>query len=126
VPIGGAVTKILTKVPRAGRALLPGLANASQQAYRAAQRINRWTPKDVHLAGAEGNRAKFAVGIDPRAEVAAALRRSDGLFLPNPNMPRSFRYVGNAGRVVGTRGQTRIRIIVKGGLVRNAFPVHAQ
>lgn len=126
----GLLAKALTKVPGAARFLGPlggsALSRASREALRASRNINKWTPKSYHLPGSSGARAKFAIGIDPRAEVAAALRRNDGLFLPNDEIRGSFRYIGDAGRAVGTKGQTRIRIIVKDGRVRNAFPVYVR
>jgi hypothetical protein len=99
------------------------LEKASSKAFQAADRIGEWTPKSYHLAGGTGSRAKFGAGVDPQAEVAAALRRDTGMFLPNEQIPGSFRYVGDAGRAIGTRGETRIRIIVVKGRVVNAFPV---
>ncbi|WP_040598505.1 RHS repeat domain-containing protein [Patulibacter medicamentivorans] len=102
------------------------LRKANAGAFEAADRIREWTPKSYHLAGATGRRAKFAEGVDPRVEVAAALRSDSGQFLSNEQIPGSFRYVGDAGRVIGTRGETKMRIIVVDGRVANAFPVRTR
>ena len=99
------------------------LRAASRQAAKAAGRINEWTPKSYHLEGGTRRQSKFLATVDPRAEVAAALQKGDGLFLPNPEIPNSFRFIGDAGREIGTKGETRIRIIVVDGRVVNAFPV---
>lgn len=50
--------------------------------------------------------------------------RSDGVqFLPN-QLDNTFRAIVPAGRVVGTSGETTIRVIVTNdGRVINAFPV---
>lgn len=53
--------------------------------------------------------------------------RSDGVqFLPN-ELDDTFRAIVPAGRVVGTAGQTNIRVIVANdGRVINAFPVNVR
>ena len=64
---------------------------------------------------------------DVRGLVQEALRSPNAQFLPNPNLPGTFRVVTNVGRPIGVKGQESIRVIV--GLdakVINAFPVHAR
>ena len=101
------------------------LADASEAAFRAADDPASIFIKNKHLASAGGNHAKFAsenIG-EIQGWVAQGLR-SDGVqFLPN-GVDGTFRAIVPAGRVVGTRGQTNIRVIVTAdGRVINAFPV---
>lgn len=134
--VGGLAAKaglaLTTKGVQAFRAWRAGavgrstLKKASNQAFRAADQIGSWSPKRKHLPGSGGKYSKFAQGVDPRKEAAVALRRNDGLFLPNPEKPGSFRYIGEAGRTIGTKGETRIRIIIQDGRVINAFPVKSK
>ena len=45
----------------------------------------------------------------------------------NPNLDGTFRIIADAGKVIGVRGQTKIRIIVgEDGKVINAFPVNVK
>lgn len=61
-----------------------------------------------------------------RAIVSEALKKSDANFLPN-NVEGSFRVVTNLGRVIGSKGQTSVRVIVgNNGKIWNAFPVNVR
>ena len=103
------------------------LADASSAAFRAADDPASIFIKNKHLASAGGNHAKFASESISEVQgwVAQGLR-SDGVqFLPN-QLDGTFRAIVPAGQVVGTKGQTFIRVIVTGdGRVINAFPVVA-
>ena len=70
-------------------------------------------------------------GRGPPAGGGAAAERSFAIY-PNRreegSVSRQLRIVAEAGHVVGTRGQQRVRIIIvrdtAGFRVENAFPVH--
>lgn len=101
------------------------LAETSSAAFRAADDPAAIFIKNKHLSAAGGNQARFTsdnVG-EVQGWVAQGLR-SDGVqFLPN-GLDGTFRAIVPAGQVVGTRGQTFIRVIVSDdGRVINAFPV---
>jgi hypothetical protein len=77
-----------------------------------------------HLPGAGGTHAKFAAGVDIQAVVAQALRAEGAFFKANPSIPGTFRVVADLGMVIGSKGETAIRVIVKyPGRVITAFPV---
>lgn len=102
------------------------LASASEKAFSAADNIDDWTVGAKHLPDAGGNWAKFATGVDPNQAVADALRSPDATFLPNSNpaLPGSFVVQADVGFVVGTKGQTAIRVVVSnGGEIITAYPV---
>lgn len=104
------------------------LSEASAAAFRAADDPASIFIKNKHLATAGGNHAKFAstdIG-EVQGWVAQGLR-SDGVqFLPN-QLDGTFRAIVPAGQVVGTKGQTSIRVIVTNdGRVINAFPVNTR
>ena len=101
------------------------LAEASASAFRAADDPASIFIKNKHLASAGGNSAKFASTDIAQVQrwVAEGLRSEGAMFLPN-QLDGTFRVVADLGRVVGTRGQKRIRAIVTNdGRVINAFPV---
>lgn len=102
------------------------LAHASATAFRLADRPGDAFIKNKHLAGAGGRVAKF--NSDDIAEIQGWISkglRSDGVrFYPN-GVDGTFRAVVPAGRVIGTKGQTNIRVIITDdGRAINAFPVH--
>ena len=104
------------------------LADASAAAFRAADNPASIFIKNKHLASSGIRGGRFA--SDDVAEVqrwVARGLRSDGVqFLPN-QLDDTFRAIVPAGRVVGTGGQTNIRVIVTNdGRVINAFPVHVR
>ena len=100
------------------------LDDASRAAFQAADDIGSFTVKTKHLPGAGGSWNKFAEGVDPYAAIQDALRSGNAQFVPNPNLPNTFRVVTDVGYTVGTRGETALRVIVTNdGRVINAFPV---
>ncbi len=105
------------------------LKKASETAFETASKVDNWIPKDKHLLGSTAKRsAKFVTNDfgDVRAVVAEALRSPNAMFLPN-NVEGSFQVVTDLGRIIGTKGQTKVRVIVgKEGQVWNAFPVHVR
>jgi hypothetical protein len=101
------------------------LADASSAAFKAADNAGDWTVSAKHLFGAGGRWAKFAEGTNPTELAQEALRSPDAQFLPNPNgAPGSFLVRTDLGRVVGSAGQTAVRVVVSNdGRIITAFPV---
>lgn len=108
-----------------------------QEAVRqAADRIGEWTPKGVHFGWESSfkNKGKFLAAMtkkDARTLVREALQKFDLKVYPNQRggeiVADQILVVADIGRPIGTRDQTRIRIVIirdaKGYLVDNAFPV---
>jgi hypothetical protein len=101
------------------------LADASSGAFRAADNVGDWTVSAKHLPGAAGRWAKFAPGVDPQVAVQEALRSEGAAFLPNATgAADSFVVRADLGYVVGSNGQTALRIVVSNdGRIITAFPV---
>jgi len=131
---GTKLLKLLSRKANLGKSkrIVSLLEDASKISFKAAKRknIKKWIPKNKHLASSRFKRtAKFAtddIGL-VRRWVSEGLRSPGAMFFPNPDFPGSFIVVANARRVIGTKGQSKIRIIVKeDGVVRNAFPVNVR
>lgn len=101
------------------------LSDASSAAFDAADNAGDWTVSAKHLVGSAGNWAKFAAGTDPNALAAEALRSPDGLFLPNSGgAADSFIVKTDLGQVIGTQGQTWLKVVVSNdGQIITAYPV---
>nr|WP_181427679.1 filamentous hemagglutinin N-terminal domain-containing protein [Pseudomonas soli] len=104
------------------------LKRASGAAYAAADNIDLFTPKDKHvLGGGSQSKARFNTSDvqEIRDMISNGLRSNSAAFYDNPAHPGTFRVVIDAGRPVGVKGQTMVRVIVGAdGKVMNAFPVH--
>lgn len=75
-----------------------------------------------HLPTAGGNWAKFAPGANPHFTIWRALL-SFGTK-PVANSATSYKLIVNVGRVIGTKGQTRIKIIFdRFGKIWTSYPV---
>jgi hypothetical protein len=99
------------------------LEGASSAAFRAADRVGEFSVPLKHLPDAAGRYAKFAQGTNPSALIKEALSSNSAKFLPN-DVAGSFRIVTDMGRVVGTRGETSLRVVVgQDGKIWTAFPV---
>lgn len=92
--------------------------------------MGSFVPKNKHLlGGGSQSKARFNTSNvgEVRGIVEEALRSPNAQFLPNPNIPGTFRVVTDVGRPIGVKGQQSIRVIVGGdGRVINAFPVHSR
>ena len=100
------------------------LEDASAAAFKAADNIDAFTLSAKHLPGAGGTWTKFGSGVDPRAAIEEALRSKGAMFRPNAGTSDRFRVVTDLGRVVGSRGETAVRVVVSNdGRVITAFPV---
>jgi hypothetical protein len=122
---------------RARLADLPETDEHWRAIQQSADRIAEWVPKGVHFGWEKSfeNKGKFPATMNKDAArllVAGLLRGALLAIYPNRREDRSvsgqLRVVAEAGRIVGTRGQQRVRIVIvrdSGGfLVENAFPVH--
>ncbi len=130
-----AVGGLLTIAPFFGKVIKPLstaanegciLADASKAAFNAADDVGSIYIKNKHLSSATGNYAKFATTESSTAQVwvQQALRSPNAQFLPNDQIPNTFKVVTNVGTIIGTKGQTSIRAIVGfDGKVINTFPI---
>lgn len=126
----GATKALFTMV---GRAVTKGgslLGKSSDAAFKAADSIADFVPKNKHLlGGGSQSKARFNTSDvgEVRGLVQEALRSPNAQFLPNPNIPGTFRVVTDLGRQVGVKGQTSLRTIVgQDGKVINSFPVNSR
>ena len=103
------------------------LAEASSAAFRAADEVGDWTVSAKHLPGAGGRYNKWAEGVDINRSVANALRSEGASFLPNTASGAavdSFVVRTNLGTVIGTKGQTAVKVVVSNdGRIITAYPV---
>ena len=100
-----------------------GLRGAAAAAAKAADAVEDFAVPAKHLSGAGGRWAKFADGVDAHSAIRDALRSSGALFRSN-NVDGAFRVEAQLGRVIGTRGETAIRVIVgNDGRIWTAFPI---
>jgi len=102
------------------------LKAASNSAFKAADDVGSIFIKNKHLNIGSGKFSKFnTTDIDnARGIVKNALQSPNAQFLENPNLTNTFRVQTNLGRVVGTKGETSVRVIVGfDGKVITAFPI---
>lgn len=106
------------------------IANAPNKAQEALGKISEWTPKNKHLLSTKAKRAAKFNTNDPetiRQIIDEALTSPSAVFESN-NDGYSFRVITNLGREIGTKGQTKIRVIVgpdtkeRYWKIWNAFP----
>jgi hypothetical protein len=127
----------LPPLVKARLADLPETDERRRAIQQAADRIAEWVPKGVHFGWEKSfkNKGKFPTTLtkgDARRLVAGLLQSALLAIYPNRRedgeVSRQLRIVAEAGHVVGTRGQQRVRIIIvqdtAGFRVENAFPVH--
>jgi RHS repeat-associated protein len=118
----------LGMIVRGGRAVdnladTSALAEASAAAFRAADNVRSFTVPRKHQPWAGGGWAKFDASVDQHALIEEALRSDRALFRPN-SRPDSYRLTYDAGRTVGTSGESAIRVVVgNDGSIWTAFPV---
>jgi hypothetical protein len=122
---------------RARLADLPETDEHRRAIQQSADRIADWVPKGIHFGWEKSfeNKGKFPATMNKDAArllVAGLLRKALLAIYPNRredgSVSQQLRVVVEAGFIVGTRGQQRVRIIIvrdpTGFLVENAFPVH--
>ena len=102
------------------------LDDASQAAFKAANDgVEDFQIPLKHLPGAGGSWSKFAPGVDAKAAIRDALVSPNAQFLPNAETPNSLVVVTDLGRVVGSNGQTAVKIVFdKAGNIWTAYPVN--
>jgi RHS repeat-associated protein len=126
-PIGPPIGSIESLVGASGTRLgitaeTSILARASQSAFQAAARADKFTLGAKHAAGAAGRWAKFAQGVNPNAVLREALNSPKALI--QPNNANSFKVITDVGRVIRSKGETAVRVIVDfSGQVVTWFPV---
>ena len=122
----------------AGRlADLPEASGYRGAILEALDRIDDWVPKGVHFGWEASfkNKGKFPAAMNKEAArrlVAHLLHAAPLAVYENARdgqpVDQQFRVVVDAGAVVGSRGQERIRVIIvrdgAGFVIENAFPVY--
>ncbi len=111
----------------AGKGVSSALDDASSAAFKAADDIAGWYPKNKHLLSGAGSKARFATdnADEVRALVQEGLRSPNATFAPNPNLEGTFRVITDMGKAIGIKGQQFLRTIVGlDGKVINSFPVN--
>jgi RHS repeat-associated protein len=91
----------------------------------AADSAANWVPKAKHLAGAGGKWAKFAADTNPSALVEEALRTEGKNILPNAGgLADRFIVEADMGRVIGTKGERWLKVVVSdAGKIITSYPV---
>ncbi len=112
----------------APRVTVGALDDASGAAFRAADNVADFSVPLKHQPGAGGNYARFAEGVDQQSAIRAALTSDAATFRVNyvngVASDTSFRVVTDVGQIVGSNGQTSIRVVVgNDGQIWTAFPV---
>jgi hypothetical protein len=103
------------------------IAQASEAASLAAAAVESFTIKSIHVEGGPSRKAKFLSALDVRQAIKDTLCSTEARFMSNEQLPETFRVVTDLRRVVGTRGETSLRVIVSNdGRIINAFPVRNQ
>lgn len=115
----------------------PDFATYESAVTQAVERVAEWVPKGVHFGWEKSfkNKGKFPATMskDEARELVGGLLLGGPLTIyPNEQPPASsagrLRVVADAGRVIGTLRQRRVRIVLvrdkTGFVIENAFPVH--
>ena len=86
--------------------------------------------KPKHLSSTGGNGAKFIAGTKSEAEAVLKPAMKEGKIVKTayngitPLGNRSYKYIIDAGKIIGTKGQTQIQIVLaKGGGMLTAYPI---
>ncbi|MBI2374009.1 MAG: hypothetical protein HYV07_08425 [Deltaproteobacteria bacterium] len=139
--LGRAVVRVASEVSVGGRASLgraPGLVLSANDLRIEVAGVQSGAVPIVTLGesararalgGGSQSKARFATSNpdEVRGIVQEALRSPNAQFLPNPNVPGTFRVVTDLERAIGVKGQQSVRAIVGlDGKVINAFPVHVR
>ncbi len=99
------------------------LEGASGAAFRAAEHVEEFSVQLKHLPDAADRWAEFAEGTNQNALLKEALSSSSAKFLPN-SVEGSYKVITDLGRVIGTNGETSLRVIIgQDGKIWTAFPV---
>ncbi|MBK7706179.1 MAG: hypothetical protein IPJ30_10445 [Acidobacteria bacterium] len=116
----------LIKSFRTAAASESALLSASQTAFAASKNVSSFNVPLKHLAGAAGRYGKFNTSdvAAIRSLLAEALKSQNATFLSNKAM-KSFMVITDLERQIGTKGQTKLKIIVgENGKIWTAYPVN--
>ena len=85
-------------------------------------RSRSYTVKPYHLQGSKGGRSKFLSEVNPNSYIAKALRSRRAKVVKNSS--DSWSLVADMGRVIGTKGQTRIKVVfTRTGKIVTSYPI---
>ena len=86
---------------------------ASNAAFKAAKNINQFKVSNKHLMSAGGRYRKFNTDsiADVNKIIKEALTSKNAQFLPN-NQPNSYKIITNLGKKIGTKGESKVQVIV--------------
>lgn len=117
--IAGALAK---GVEKTGGSILK---EASESAFKAANGVDSFVVSNKHLSGAGGNWRKFNTSNPNKVNsiVKQALESPNAQFLPN-NQPNSYKIITDMGQSIGTKGETKIQVIIGAdGKIWTAYPI---
>jgi len=112
-------------IPPEGAGEASVLREASQAASKAADNVNDFTVSNKHLMDAGRRWQKFNTNSKDLVNqwVEERLRSGDAQFLPN-NQEGSYKIITDLGETIGTKGESKIQIIVGGdGKIWTAYPI---
>ena len=101
-----------------------GIRKASNAAFKAARRVNKFSVTSKHLSNAGGRYAKFATTSQSqvRSWISQALKSKNAVFYPNDS--KSYYIITNMGKKIGTKGEHSIKVIFDlSGKIWSAYPV---
>ena len=101
------------------------LKEASQASLKAANNVNNFKVSNKHLKSAGGNYRKFSTDSidDVNSIVKEGLQSPNAQFLPN-SQPNSYKIITDLGRTIGTKGETKIQVIVGvDGKIWTSYPI---
>jgi RHS repeat-associated protein len=101
------------------------LKEASKASFKAADNVHSFKVSNKHLQSAGGNYRKFATdSVDEvNSTVKEGLQSPNAQFLPN-NKPNSYKVITDLGRTIGTKGETKLQVIVGAdGKIWTAYPI---
>lgn len=101
------------------------LEEASETAFKAADNVDDFIVSNKHLMDAGGRWQKFATDSKSQVNdwIQEGLRSQNAQLLPN-NQEGSYKIITDLGRTIGTKGETKIQIILGGdGKIWTAYPI---
>ena len=100
------------------------IRKASNIAFKAANKVYKFTVSSKHLANAGGRYAKFATTRQSqvRSWISQALRSPNATFHSNGN--NSYYVITNMGKIIGTKGERSIKVVFDTtGKIWTAYPI---
>ncbi|MCE5284535.1 MAG: hypothetical protein LLG02_01615, partial [Pelosinus sp.] len=102
-----------------------GLGKAAEAASKAAKNVDEFKISNKHLQDAAGRWQKFNTNSKEEVNelIKEGLESPNAMFLPN-NQPNSFKVIVDMGKEIGTKGETKLQVIVgDDGKIWTAYPV---